>query len=179
MCWNGGVCGPVIELAMSRLWPSPNGSTTLAPAAGPGTRARTADDSGAAWRFAVLCTPLLGAGAWLALMHGGFSKEARRLSSMSLTQQRERTTHMAAKALFLFGAVSVLNAPQASVESALTHTSLWFGASPVLMPKRVGCSHRHIIPRIIVCDACYEVGMILTAYHYSLMIFIQYHRRCT
>ena len=42
---------------------------------------------------------------------------------------------MAAKALFLFGAVSVLNAPQASVESALTHTSLWFGASPVLMPK--------------------------------------------
>jgi hypothetical protein len=45
--------------------------------------------------------------------------------------------------------------------------------------KRVGCSHRHIIPRIIVCDACYEVGMILTAYHYSLMIFIQYHRRCT
>ena len=117
VCWDGGVCGPVFELAMSRLWP-PNGSTTLAPAAG--TRARTAGDSGAAWRLAIKCMPLLGAGAWLAFMHGGFLKEARRLSSMSLTEQRERTTHMATKAFFLCGAVIVLNAPSASVETALT-----------------------------------------------------------
>ena len=44
---------------------------------------------------------------------------------------------------------------------------------------RVGCSHRLTIARIIVCNACHELRMILLVYHYSLMVYIQYHRRVT
>ena len=161
VCWNGGVCGPVFELAVSRLWPTPNGSTTLA------ASARPADDPGAVWQFfAILCTPLLGAGAWLAFMHGGFAKEARCLSSMSLTKQRERTTHMATKAFFLFGAVSVLNAPRASVsdaDRALT-TVAFYGVGPILMPMSLRTTF--VTHNALICAGLFTIrGGVAYALH--------------
>ena len=72
-----------------------------------------------------------------------------------------------------------VNGPVNAAPDRMNNTSTMIQDEAARAPLRVGCSHRLTIARIIVCNACHELRMILLVYHYSLMVYIQYHRRVT
>jgi hypothetical protein len=124
-------------------------------------------------RVAALLMPVVGAAAWLGVMHSSVKRTNVLLSGLSLTEKAAATTRTAVKTIALASAVCILYAPQRPLQD---HTYVVvFGTGLLFMPAKLRVYVAlYYVPHIVFVFRAIRSGLALVHYgdlcYYDLQV---------